>query len=339
MSAIQLVSTELEKSGWESEELLNKAQILMNQELAWLAKASYSIASKVFRATSLEPVMHLLDISIKFAETCQHPDIKQHIVLSEHYLLCDSLKIARITIEARKEIGAAEKQRHYSAIRRISTHFREQFKSQQIENSRNNPRYERFLSQHRTIFALDLEASTFLNDWTGVCTIVEESSPSIDEKLSSVFLDRILRSDAQLKPKVQAVKTLIRTLHASPSPFLDKSTFIVKSLPRYIRCLFQLSLDAAEYQLAESILDQALILAQGKQTETGNDNKRSLSGYPEDEIRWLSTVAFNRAVDYYLAAADMHCRRWAGKAISLADLVEDDGALGRLLRGKLEMLT
>ncbi|KAI2948659.1 hypothetical protein CBS147323_11025 [Aspergillus niger] len=324
MSAIQLVSTELEKSGWESEELLNKAQILMNQELAWLAKASYSIASKVFRATSLEPVMHLLDISIKFAETCQHPDIKQHIVLSEHYLLCDSLKIARITIEARKEIGAAK---------------REQFKSQQIENSRNNPRYERFLSQHRTIFALDLEASTFLNDWTGVCTIVEESSPSIDEKLSSVFLDRILRSDAQLKPKVQAVKTLLRTLHASPSPFLDKSNFIVNSLPRYIRCLFQLSLDAAEYQLAESILDQTLILVQGKQTETGNENKRSLSGYPEDEIRWLSTVAFNRAVDYYLAAADMHCRRWAGRAISLADLVEDDGALGRLLRGKLEMLT
>lgn len=80
-------------------------------------------------------------------------------------------------------------------------------------------------------------------------------------------------------------------------------------------------------------------MAQGKQTETGNDNKRSLSGYPEDEIRWLSTVAFNRAVDYYLAAADMHCRRWAGKAISLADLIEDDGALGRLLRGKLEMLT
>ncbi|GLA20806.1 hypothetical protein AnigIFM62618_009780 [Aspergillus niger] len=279
------------------------------------------------------------EATLIFAETCQHPDIKEHIVLSEHYLLCDSLKLARIAIEARKEIGAAEKQKHYSAIRRISTHFKEQFKSQQTENSRDKPRYERLLSQHRTILALDLEASTFLNDWTGVCAIIEESCPFIDEKLSSVFLDHLLRSDAQLKPKVQAVKTLLRTLHASPSPFLDKSTFIVKSLPRYIRCLFQLSLDTAEYQLAESILDQALILAQGKQTETGNDNKRPLSGYPDDEIRWLSTVAFNRAVDYYLAVADMHCRRWAGKAISLADLVEDDGALGRLLRGKLEMLT
>lgn len=37
MSAIQLVSTELEKSGWESEELLNKAQILMNQGMSHVA--------------------------------------------------------------------------------------------------------------------------------------------------------------------------------------------------------------------------------------------------------------------------------------------------------------
>lgn len=35
------------------------------EELAWFAKASYSIASRVFRSTKMEPVMHLLDISIK----------------------------------------------------------------------------------------------------------------------------------------------------------------------------------------------------------------------------------------------------------------------------------
>ncbi|OJJ76328.1 hypothetical protein ASPBRDRAFT_51956 [Aspergillus brasiliensis CBS 101740] len=323
MHAIQLVSTELENCGWESEELLNKIQTLMNQELAWLAKASYSIASKVFRSCNLEPVIHLLDISIKFADNCQHPDTEKHIVLSEHYLLCDSLKIARIAVEARKEISADEKL----------------FKSSDVEKSCNRPRYEQWLSQYRIILALNLEASISLNDWTGVCAIVEESSSFIDEKFSSVFLDGILRSKAQLKNKVQAVKTLLRTLHASPSPYLERSTYIIQALPRYIRCLFQLSLDAAEYLLAESILDQVLVLAQEKQTETGNSNNLGVPRYPKDEIRWLSTVAFNRAVDYYLAAADADCRRWAGKAISLAELVEDDGALGRLLRGKLEMLT
>ncbi|GLA60559.1 hypothetical protein AtubIFM55763_001592 [Aspergillus tubingensis] len=287
MPALQLLSTELENSGWENETLLNKIQTLMNQE---------------------------------------------------HYLLCDSLKIAKIAIEARKEISVDEKTKHYSAIHRIGAHFRGLFKSQTVEHS-TNAQYERWLSQHRTILALDLEASIFLKNWSGVCTIIEEASPFLDERLSSVFLDGILRSEGHLKAKVQAVKTLLRTLHASLSPFLHNSTFIIQTLPRYIRCLFQLSLDAAEYQLAESILDQSLILVQERHAKTGNNDNLSLPGYPEDEIRWLSTVAFNRAVDYYLAAADADCRRWAGKAINLANMAKDDGALGRLLRGKLEMLT
>ncbi|RAK93126.1 hypothetical protein BO79DRAFT_137540 [Aspergillus costaricaensis CBS 115574] len=346
MPALQLLSTELEKSGWENETLLNKIQTLMNQglvlasrgapdnrvfsaeELAWFAKASYSIASRVFRSTKTEP----------FADTCQQTDRTEHIVPSEHYLLCDSLKIARIAIEARKEISFDEKQKHYSAIHRIGTHFRELFRSQTVEHS-TNAQYKKRHSQHRTILALDLEASIFLKNWTGVCTIIEEASPFLNERLSSVFLDGILRSEGQLNAKVQAVKTLLRTLHASPSPFLDKSTFIIQTLPRYIRCLFQLSVDAAEYQLAETILDQSLSLVQGRHAKAGKNDNLSPPGYPEDEIRWLSTVAFNRAVDYYLAAADADCRRWAGKAISLADMAQDDGGLGRLLRRKLEMLT
>ncbi|GLA91221.1 hypothetical protein AtubIFM61612_005553 [Aspergillus tubingensis] len=337
MPALQLLSTELENSGWKNETLLNKIQTLMNQglvmasrgapdnrafsveELAWFAKASYSIASR-------------------FADDCQHPVAEEHIVLSEHYLLCDSLKIARIAIEARKEISLDEKQKHYSAIHRNGTHFRELFRSQTAEHG-TDTQYKKWHSQHRIILALDLEACIFLNNWTGVCTIIEEASLFLDEKLSSVFLDGILRSEGHLKAKVQAVKILLRTLHASPSPYLNKTTFIIQTLPRYIRCLFQLSLDAAEYQLAESILDQSLILAQERHAEAGNNSNPSLPSYPEDEIRWLSTVAFNRAVDYYLAAADADCRRWAGKAISLADMAQDDGALGRLLREKLEMLT
>lgn len=120
-------------------------------------------------------------------------------------------------------------------------------------------------------------------------------------------------------------------MHGSLSPYLD-STHFQQALPRYLRCLFQLSLDAADYHLAESVLDQALVLARDSHTESN----RPL--YPSDEIQWLSTVAFNRAVDYYLASADADCQRWAEKAITLADL-DDCAALGRLLRRNLETLT
>ena len=47
-------------------------------------------------------------------------------------------------------------------------------------------------------------------------------------------------------------------------------------------------------------------------------------------------MTFNRAVDFYLSSADEECKRWAGKAIEMADL--EGGALGRLLRAKLAKL-
>lgn len=54
-------------------------------------------------------------------------------------------------------------------------------------------------------------------------------------------------------------------------------------------------------------------------------------------------------MDLYIVSAEEDCKRWAGKAIELADLVgcyhvddngngSDNGALGRLLRGNLARL-
>lgn len=43
-------------------------------------------------------------------------------------------------------------------------------------------------------------------------------------------------------------------------------------------------------------------------------------------------------MDFYLTFAEEDCKRWAGRAIELADLVGDYGALGRLLRVNLARL-
>lgn len=131
---------------------------------------------------------------------------------------------------------------------------------------------------------------------------------------------------------------MIRTFHSSPSQSLTtKSTNGLNThLPRHLRCLFSLSIQAEEYILAESVLDQALILAR----ESPNSTRSTSTPYPKDELQWLATTAFNRAVEFFLVSADEECRRWAGKAIALADLISgDDGCeLGRLLRRNLARL-
>ncbi|KAL8780846.1 MAG: hypothetical protein Q9194_000700 [Teloschistes cf. exilis] len=45
--------------------------------------------------------------------------------------------------------------------------------------------------------------------------------------------------------------------------------------------------------------------------------------YPTEELEWVATTAFNRAVEFYSTSQDKTCRRWAEKAISLAELNND----------------
>lgn len=99
-------------------------------------------------------------------------------------------------------------------------------------------------------------------------------------------------------------------------------------LSRWIRCLFQLSLDT-NVKTAEDVLDQAYALAR--------DHQSSSSAYPEEELEWLATTAFNRAVDFYLESADTESRQWVRKALDLA-IVMRDGGLQRVLKSKAEEL-
>ncbi|KAK1138557.1 hypothetical protein N8T08_002413, partial [Aspergillus melleus] len=110
----------------------------------------------------------------------------------------------------------------------------------------------------------------------------------------------------------------IRTLHTSPSPHLNPQDFQTV-LPRYLRVLFQLSLDANDDALAESLIDQALALVRDAHQPSPPPYT-----YPNEEIQWMSTVGFNRAVEFYRASRDEEFRRWAEKVIALADLI--DGA-------------
>lgn len=91
-------------------------------------------------------------------------------------------------------------------------------------------------------------------------------------------------------------------------------------LARWIRCLLQLALTTKK-EIAEHLLDQVLIIA-----------RSSDQTYPYEELEWLATTTFNRAIDFYCASQDGDCIAWAGKAMEIADLSSD----GRVLRSLLE---
>ncbi|OJK00856.1 hypothetical protein ASPACDRAFT_1855400 [Aspergillus aculeatus ATCC 16872] len=210
-----------------------------------------------------------------------------------------------------------------------------------------------WLPKYRIILALDLEASIHLNsdddndnssssNWTHITNLIHLSSPILTPQQTAIYLDILLRASTTtpLTNIIQAIKHLLRTIHTSPSPDLTKSTkstttttttttTMYQTLPRYLHVLYQLALDASQPDLAESVLDQVLVLVRDWQ----------MTEFPAVEVQWMASVAFNRAVDFYLAGEDEECRRWAGKAIALADLlvvvVDGGGGLfGGLLRAR-----
>lgn len=68
------------------------------------------------------------------------------------------------------------------------------------------------------------------------------------------------------------------------------------------------------------------------------DKIKERNHYPEVELEWLATTAFNHAVDYYIQEDDKKCELWAGKALALAQCAEDQGKLRDMLMEKFSGL-
>lgn len=94
-----------------------------------------------------------------------------------------------------------------------------------------------------------------------------------------------------------------------------------------MRCLFRLGLTSGDGPLTESLLDQV--------SELASSAENSETPYPLEELEYVATTAFNRAVDYYCTGEDGACRRWAEKAVAVARFCADGGGLKDLLQEKL----
>ncbi|KAE8352675.1 meiosis protein SPO22/ZIP4 like-domain-containing protein [Aspergillus coremiiformis] len=331
IAIISLISAELQKGEKAKEEELLAQVISVFEagrslirfsaiELEWFAQRSYNIAAQAHASCDSGRVVRLLDLSI------------------QHYVHCDFIKIVRSTAEARTEREPSLKacpimqQKYYENVQKSVQHCRVYIQHRpQIDGTPIQHEDSEWLRKNRIILSVDLECAILFNQWDRVSSIIEESKSIIDNQLGSVFLDCILRCKASVTYTAQAVEVIVLVLRTSTSPYLKTAT-TPTLIPRFIHILFQLSLNGSDYRIAESALDQALSVAR--------DNCNPALRYPGEEIQWMATVAFNRAVDLYLMSDNEGCRRWAEKAIQLADFggLECE-ALGKLLREKLGKLS
>lgn len=131
---------------------------------------------------------------------------------------------------------------------------------------------------------------------------------------------------------------------------------------RWIRCVIQLVLSGPSHgiesenvKLVEAVVEHAIMLA-----ATGNPTRRKREDCEKDaaiadaeshradvaeELEWIATTLFNLAVDYYVGEQEELGKKWARKAVELAEefansqkVNGDGGLLARVLREKMAEL-
>ncbi|RJE21969.1 hypothetical protein PHISCL_05711 [Aspergillus sclerotialis] len=334
--------------GANTRESSSTGSMFSKTEIEWFFQNACILALENLTFPRSQQIEQLLDVSAKvlalnnwkcnimpnnvqFAtiyQKCALDPEEQTNILS-HHLLCCYLRSLKTVSEVRGQCDANEKKIHYETIRAAIQSFRERISSQ-LNNERITVKERTaWVVKHREMLYFDFEAAIYLKQWNSLASLVDEARPIITDKLCSNFMESILISNAPMRVTLRAI---ICTHH---------KTFTAK-LPRYLHVLFRLALSPnGDIIVAEAVIDQVLALARQSNSTSTSQNARAR--FQDEELAWLATTAFNRAVDFYRDSADADCARWAGKAIEVADLVGCDegpggGGLAALLRRNLGLL-
>ncbi|KAK2790267.1 hypothetical protein FQN53_000033 [Emmonsiellopsis sp. PD_33] len=300
-------------------------------ELDWFSKNSYNLAVQHCTNWDHCPIIDLYPLDLP------HEQLSN---ISLRKLLCHFLAAILCMAQARMEPDVQVQKDHYLDSRIHIQSFRETFHTNSMSTHRDEKCRTDLLKKHSTLLAFDFEASIRLRQWQGLHEIIDESQSCADDKLYGIFSDIMLCADAPIEETTRVFQQITTQIlrHRKPHD--------TTKLSRWIRCLFQLTLDT-NVQVAESVLDQAYALARESHSQHQQLDRRpnsrpgsrsalvALPNYPEEELEWLSTTTFNRAVDFYLASDDGASRRWGQKALDLAGLmVGDRGMLYKVLKEK-----
>lgn len=90
-------------------------------------------------------------------------------------------------------------------------------------------------------------------------------------------------------------------------------------LARWVRFTVTIGLEDAKGSVSIKLVEQAAMLAR-RGTEKNEP-------YPEDELQWLATTAFNKAVDLLTAGDRQTADQWIEAALELARYAADNGSL------------
>jgi len=108
----------------------------------------------------------------------------------------------------------------------------------------------------------------------------------------------------------------------------------VPALARYLRIFYTLSLSSPTANTTEENKTDVIVSRVVELATTAPEE------YPAEELEWMASTTFNRAIDAYCTADEVGCRRLAQQAVGIAGCLErvDGGTLRDDLMRRADLL-
>ncbi|KAL3427171.1 hypothetical protein PVAG01_00680 [Phlyctema vagabunda] len=289
------------------------------EELDWFSKNSYNIATKHISNWNPKYSVRLLACCVKFIESYPKEPFSLDLILRQ--MFCDFLAAIASVSLARGDDVLEQKLQRYTDARKHIDKFHNNLQ-ENLEKLEEEPAQD-LLHKFETLLSFDFEAACHLKAWNSLEDIMEKAENCQSIRVYEIMADCILSAQAPTQVMIATLKEIINHTWAVERIAIPKMAI-------YMRCLFQ-STGLDNLPASEELLDRIRDFVAG--------GAKSEQPYPSEELEWIVTRVFNRAVDLYITEDEDACKRWADKAISIAHYHNDGGALEKLLQDKFLLLS
>lgn len=305
-------------------------------EIQWWSKNAYNLALRLCADIHPEHLVRLLTVCVHFLE-CYPKDggLMHNDVLVRRMSLCHFLSTSALIVLARSsEEGSEYALQCYLQGRREIASFKTQAKRLEDSQAGAGPSNESNDTAQR-IFELlkfDMECVLRLQQWDQLDSAVKAflDFKAADRWDSLADLALVVHQQASAYGADRAASLRIpELLQKCINETWKKDKDLIK-MSRWLRLTFTIHLQDDDGGLALKIVQQAAGIAQKGSEGTADP-------YPSDEVQWLATMAFNKAVDALSYGDAEGSRTWMTAAMELARYADDNGALHANLTSKRQL--
>lgn len=310
---LELASEEAKKARGKKSHV-NKQDISFTiKELEWFSRTSYNLSLRSIEEWHLTTSIRIVSTCLKFLELYPGDiDASTHEAISLKAIYCHFLSASLGVQISREEDNTNLRVQRYFEVKQQTQAFR--VKRQALRDDLAQEVLWDLKDKHATLLLYEFEACVHLKDWDYLSTIVGEAQHCENPRVVQYFGDMIMQSQAPDRTIMPLMKKILEALILSPNENMD-----VVKLAKCVRCQVQLSL-IRDPKVTAQLIGEVLDWVRGSKGE---------EKYPEEELRWLATTAWNKAVEFKGVTDATNFKKFGELAISVAKLMEGDG--GKLL--------